>query len=177
MRWLKPGQGRGIGEDLIVMRRYARSLARDESDADDVVQDALVRAIERQDTFEPARSRRKWLLAIVHNVFISTKRREAAEARRDACFAETMIERTDVEQEQRLQLARLAQAFATLPDHHRAVLHLVAVEGLTYKEAGDVLGVPVGTVMSRLARARAALRDHQAEPRGTRLRVIGGEDD
>lgn len=159
------------------MRRYARSLARDEQDADDVVQDALVRAIERHEGFRPGRGRRQWLLAIVHNVFISRKRREAAEARRDARFAETMIAHVDAGQEYRVQLAQLAQAFAAMPDHHRAVLHLVAVEGMTYQETADVLDVPVGTVMSRLARARAALRDHRPAASERPLRVVGGQDD
>lgn len=159
------------------MRRYARSLARDDQDADDVVQDALVRAIERQETFQPGRGRRQWLLAIVHNVFISGKRREAAEVRRDARFAETMVDHVEADQEHRLQLAQLAQAFTAMPDHHRSVLHLVAIEGMTYQETADVLGVPVGTVMSRLARARIALRDRQAGSTETKLRVVGGQDD
>lgn len=177
MRWLKSATASAIGEDLIVMRRYARSLARDDQDADDVVQDALVRAIERQDTFQPTRSRRQWLLAIVHNVFISGKRREAAEGRRDARFAETMVAHVDADQEHRVRLAHLAQAFAALPDLQRSVMHLVAVEGLTYQEAATILDVPVGTIMSRLARARAALRDHQTGPAETTLRLVGGQDD
>lgn len=176
MRWLKSGADDAIGEDLGVMRRYARSLARDDQDADDVVQDALVRAIERQETFQPTRSRRQWLLAIVHNVFISGKRREAAEARRDARFAETMVAHVDADQEHRARLAQLARVFAALPDHQRSVMHLVAVEGLTYQEASNVLDVPVGTIMSRLARARTALRDHH-EPAETKLRLVGGQDD
>jgi RNA polymerase sigma-70 factor (ECF subfamily) len=177
VRWLKAGTGGGIGEDLSVMRRYARSLARDDQDADDVVQDALVRAIEGQETFQPARGRRQWLLAIVHNVFISGKRREAAEARRNARFAETMVAHLGADQEHRARLTQLAQALAAMPHHHRSVLHLVAVEGLTYQEAAEVLDVPVGTVMSRLARARAALRAQQDGPGEQKLRVVGGQDD
>ncbi len=177
MRWLKPGTGGVIRDDLHVMRRYARSLTRDDQDADDVVQDALVRAIERQHTFQPKRNRRQWLLAIVHNVFISAKRREVAEARRDARFAETMVAHVDADQDHRVQLTQLAHAFAAMPDHHRSVLHLVAVEGMTYQEAAAVLDVPVGTVMSRLARARAALKDFQAKAVGPKLRVVGEEDD
>ena len=177
MRWLKPGRGDAIGDDLVVMRRYARSLARDDQDADDVVQDALVRAIERQGTFQQGRGRRQWLLAIVHNVFVSAKRREAAEARRDARFAQTMLSHVDADQEDRARLAQLAQAFAVLSDQHRSVLHLVAVEGMTYREAADILDVPVGTVMSRLARARTALRDRQGGSGERMLRVVGGQDD
>lgn len=167
-----------ITDDLAAMRRYARALARDTQDADDVVQDALLRAIERQRTFKPQFSRRRWLLAIVHNVFISGKRRQAAELRRNDRFAETLMSHVDPEQEQRVRLARIAHGFASLSEPHRAVLHLVVIEGLSYQEAADILAVPIGTVMSRLARARSALRqneDHGSGP--AQLRVVGGKND
>lgn len=162
-----------ITADLAAMRRYARALTRDYPDADDVLQDAVVRAIERQRSFRPQFSRRRWLLSIVHNVFVSTRRRAAAEARRDDRLAQTMLADIDLEQDQRVRLAAVGRAFAALPEHHRAVLHLIAVEGLSYQEAAEVLDVPVGTVMSRLARARAALR--QAEGDTPALRIVGGK--
>jgi RNA polymerase sigma-70 factor (ECF subfamily) len=184
MRWLKPGKDDAMAADLAAMRRYARSLARNGEDADDVVQDALLRAIERQQTFLPERSRRRWLLAIVHNVFISGKRREAAEMRRNDRLAEMMIDNIvpEQEQEQRTRLAQLARAFADLPDHHRAILHLIVIEGLSYQEAADVLEVPIGTIMSRLARARTSLRESEGEKPGKAagqqiaLRIVGGKD-
>ncbi|WP_253717880.1 sigma-70 family RNA polymerase sigma factor [Sphingomonas sp. AP4-R1] len=155
------------------MRRYARALTRDPHDSDDVVQQALLNAIERKETFEPSRSRRRWLLAIVHNVFVSQKRRQAAEARRDQRFSETLVEELDPEQEYIVRLHEIARAFATLPDHQRAAMHLVAVEGLDYQEAAAVLNVPVGTIMSRLSRARAALRQRHF---GSHLRLVKGEE-
>jgi RNA polymerase sigma-70 factor (ECF subfamily) len=160
-----------IPGELIAMRRYARALTRDDQDADDVVQDAILRAIERNKSFKPEFSRRGWLLAIVHNVFISSKRREAAEARRNDRFAETLERNPDLEQEQRVRLSRVASAYASLPEHHRTVLHLTAVEGLTYQEVADVLDVPVGTVMSRLSRAREALKQRELGP--SPLRIVG----
>lgn len=164
--------------DLASMRRYARVLARDDHDADDVVQDALVRAIERQSTFQPGRSRRRWLLAIVHNVFISGTRRKAAEARRNSSFADTLIAHSDAPQEHHARLNEIARSFAALPEHHRAVLHLTAIEGLSYQQCAELLDVPVGTVMSRLARARAALRRQEDErPEAMGLRIVGGRDD
>jgi len=178
MSWLRPESDATVTADLAAMRRYARALARDGHDADDVVQDALVRAIEGQRSFQPERSRRRWLLAIVHNVFVSAKRREAAEARRNDRFAGEMMAQVDPQQEQHVRLARIAHAFAGLTEPHRAVLHLVVVEGLSYQEAADILGVPIGTVMSRLARARAALKQTETETGGpARLRLIGGEDE
>ena len=77
-------------------------------------------------------------------------------------------------------LSQLRQAFLTLPSDQREALHLVALEGLTVAEAAAVLHVPAGTVMSRVGRARAALRDFEAGKRGRRttpLRVVGGRDD
>jgi len=160
--------------DLRAMRRYARALSRDHVAADDVVQDAVMRAIERRDQFQPDRSRRRWLLAIVHNVFISAKRREAAETRRNLAFAQIQV---DPDQEVRADLMQVARAFADLPDHQRAVMHLTVVEGLSYQESADLLGIAVGTVMSRLARARATLRqDRDRQPRD-RLRIVGGQDE
>lgn len=167
-----------IDGDLAAMRRYARSLTRDDHDADDVVQEALLRAIERRATFQQGRSRRRWLLAIVHNVFISGTRRMAAEARRNDRFADTLVAHAEAAQEHHAQLGEIARSFAALPEHHRAVLHLSAVEGLSYQECAELLDIPIGTVMSRVARARAALRGRETQ-RGEapRLRLVGGRDD
>lgn len=171
-----------IRVDLVAMRRYARSLTRDDQDADDVVQDALLRAIERHETYQPDRDRRRWLLAIVHNVFFSSKRREASEARRNSRFAETLVDRLEPAQENHARLVQIARDFAALPEHHRAVLHLTAIEGMSYQQAAETLGVPMGTVMSRLSRARAALRERelgqgQVQQGAGGLRLIGGSDD
>jgi RNA polymerase sigma-70 factor (ECF subfamily) len=180
---MKAGRDEAMADDLAAMRRYARALARNSQEADDVVQDALVRAMERHETFrhesgQPAGGRRRWLLAIVHNVFISGRRRAAAEARRNERFAETLMAHVDPEQEQRARLAQVARAFSALSDNHRAVLHLIVIEGLSYQDAADVLDVPIGTVMSRLARARAALQDKNGgKGRSPRLRVVGEDDD
>lgn len=168
---------RDMEADLVAMRRYARALARDDQDADDVVQDALLRAIERKATYQPDRSRKRWLLAIVHNVFVSSKRRQAAETRRNDRFAETLLSSVDPQQEEHLRLAEVARGFAALPDAQRAVLHLTAIEGLGYQEAADVLGIPIGTVMSRLSRARAALREWHVNKNGSHLRLVGGRDE
>lgn len=173
-----------ILEELPSMRRYARALTRDDSMADDVVQEALLKALEKRHTFRPNGSRRGWLLAIVHNIFVSTRRQEAARARRDERFAETQADHLAPEQENAACLRDVSRAFAALPEHHREVLHLIAVEGQTYQEAAAILDTPVGTVMSRLSRARAALRQlqedgvatHAQDKRGG-LRVVGGRDD
>lgn len=164
--------------ELASMRRYAFALAKDHALADDIVQDALVLAIERRASFREGAPVRSWVLAIVHNVFISTQRKQAAEIRRDAKFAEMLVDRADASQEHGAYLRQVAQSFAALPDPQRQVLHLVAIEDLSYFEAGEVLQIPIGTVMSRLSRARAALRQHGeiAKNATAKLRIVGGTD-
>jgi RNA polymerase sigma-70 factor (ECF subfamily) len=166
------------------LRRYARSLAQDESQAEDLVQDALVRAYERRSSFRPGGNLRGWLLSILHNTFIDHRRRQVAEFRRleqAAAVAETTA---PPDQESRVRLQQVQAAFVSLPDEQRAALHLVAIEGLSYQEAANALKIPVGTLMSRLGRARATLRGFEAgfdlsqPPQGKRpcLRIVGGSD-
>jgi len=166
------------------LRRYARSLARDEAQAEDLVQDTLVRAYERRGSFRSGGNLRGWLLSILHNTFIDGRRRRAAELRRldqAAGLAEATV---PPEQESRVRLQQVQAAFMSLPDEQRAALHLVAVEGLSYQEAASALEIPVGTLMSRLGRARAALRGFETGAHLTQssrnkrpsLRIVGGSD-
>lgn len=163
---------------LPVLRRYARALVKSQAAADDLVQDALVRAYERASTFQAGRSLRSWLLAILHNRFVDDERRQSLERRRDADLAQLSTGTVQTASpELTAYLYEVAARFDTLPEDQRAVLHLIAVEGLTYHEAALTLVVPVGTVMSRLARARAALRRAEsAAPDRSPLRLVGGND-
>jgi RNA polymerase sigma factor (sigma-70 family) len=166
------------------LRRYARSLTRDETQAEDLVQDTLVRAYERHGSFRSGGNLRGWLLSILHNTFIDSRRRHTAEARRLEQAAAVADTAAPPEQESRVRLQQVQAAFLRLPDEQRAVLHLVAIEGLSYQEAADALGIPVGTLMSRLGRARAALRGFEAGSDVSRpsqskrpgLRIVGGAD-
>lgn len=175
-RWF----GSKVVEQLPALRRYARSLTRNDDAAEDLVQDALLRAYGKQDSFRKDGNLRAWLLSIVHNSFISNQRREAAERRRIDRLAELAETQAPPAQEQAVQLAAIGRAFMALPDEQRAVLHLIAIEGLSYQEASEALGVPVGTIMSRLSRARASLRateQRSAKPVAEqRLRIVGGRD-
>lgn len=175
MSSLKPAD---LLDELSSMRRYARSLTHDQNEADDVVQDALLKALEKRHTFRPDGSRRGWLLAIVHNIFISSRRREGAATRRDAQFAEVAISCLEPNQEHAAYLQDVARAFNALPEAQRQVMHLILVEGQSYQEAAAILGIPVGTVMSRLGRARVTLRRLQVEePNGRcELTIVGGRD-
>jgi RNA polymerase sigma-70 factor (ECF subfamily) len=177
---------------LSPLRRYARALTRDEARADDLVQDALARAFERRATFRAGTDLRNWLLSILHNLFVDDCRRREAEARRATEIAKLAEVSAPAGQESRLHLQQIGQAFLALPREQRAVLHLVAIEGLSYQEAADALGIAVGTLMSRLSRARAALRAFEAGAQGPmralpppaaaasrrpNLRIVGGSDD
>ncbi len=164
---------------LGALRRYARSLTRDGADAEDLVQDALLRAYERRASFRRGGNLRAWLLSILHNAFIDGKRSRRAEAirmERAGYLAETSV---DAPQEHSLRLTQLREAFLELGEEQRAALHLVAIEGLSYQEAADALGIPIGTLMSRIGRARAALRElEETAPAKVRhLRIVGGSNE
>ncbi|WP_445504023.1 sigma-70 family RNA polymerase sigma factor [Microvirga sp. G4-2] len=166
------------------LRRYARSLTRDETQAEDLVQDTLVRAYERRASFRSGGNLRGWLLSILHNTFIDQRRRHVAEYRRLEQAAAFVDTEAPPEQESRVRLQQVQTAFMSLPDEQRAALHLVAIEGLPYQEAADALKIPVGTLMSRLGRARAALRGFEAgsdlsrpaQNKSPSLRIVGGSD-
>ncbi|MFN4283533.1 MAG: sigma-70 family RNA polymerase sigma factor [Alphaproteobacteria bacterium] len=143
---------------LPYLRRYARALTRNAADADDLVQTCVMRAIVNMDRFEEGTNLRAWLLTIMHNVFIDGVRK--AKRARDANeSAESMMSGlyTRPNQMESLQLGDLQSAMEKLPEEQRTTLILVALEDMSYEEAAKVTGVPVGTVRSRLSRARHAL--------------------
>jgi RNA polymerase sigma-70 factor, ECF subfamily len=172
-----------VTQELGPLLRYAMALTRDRSEAEELVQDALVRAFAKRETYDPSRSLRAWLFAILHNVFVSGRRRRHAEQRRHSTAARQNPVDTPPDQEHAAELMQVQAAFAALSAEHRAVLHLIAVEGWSYQDAASALEIPIGTVMSRLSRARAGLRallnDEPAAGHGTRpyLRIVGGSDE
>ncbi|MBH5389465.1 sigma-70 family RNA polymerase sigma factor [Bradyrhizobium diversitatis] len=146
-------------EPLIpALRRYARALMRDRAAADDLVQDCLERAVSRWQQRRDG-SVRAWLFTILHNLAITQFRQATARGRHmpidDAGEQELA---SAAAQEQRLIYRDVLSKLARLPEEQRAVLLLVAVEDLSYADAAKVLGVPLGTVMSRLSRARERLQ-------------------
>src|SRR6056297_868732 len=153
---------------LEALRRYARVLARDAEAADDLVQATFVRAQERRATFRDGADLRVWLMAILHNLFIDSRRSAQAAEAREQAWAETRPAFVAPSGEMAARLAQLRAAFLSLSADQREALHLVAVEGLGPAEAAEVLGVPPGTVMSRIGRARAALRAFEEGAGGAR---------
>lgn len=170
---------------LPALQRFARSLTRNESEAEDLVHEAVVRAYERKETFRPGASLGSWLMSILHNTFVSGRRRNEAERRRAERLGAMTSDAVQPPQDDAVRLAQIRAAFDALPVEQRAVLHLVAIEGVPYQEAALTLGIPIGTLMSRLGRARAALRAFEEQASagapsfvaGPRLRVVGGSDD
>jgi RNA polymerase sigma-70 factor (ECF subfamily) len=142
------------------LRRFARQLLRgDPERADDLVQDTLERALSRWHLRRNDGDMHGWLYTILYHRFLTDLHREK---RRHAHHLSTdvAVDRPEVEGEQEAALIHrdLLRAFAELPEEQRSVLFLVAVEDLSYGEAARVLGVPIGTVMSRLSRGREKLR-------------------
>ncbi|MDF0487873.1 RNA polymerase sigma factor [Sphingomonas sp. H39-1-10] len=141
------------------LRRYARALLRDREDADDLVQDVLERAIARWAQRREAASVRAWLFTILHNLALDRlrqgKRRGTAEP------IDTLPEgrlATPARQDAAIARDDILALVAALPEEQRTVMLLVGVEELSYAEAALILDVPMGTVMSRLSRARERLR-------------------
>jgi RNA polymerase sigma factor (sigma-70 family) len=173
-----------LGE-LPSLRRYARTLTRSDIDAEDLVHDALVRAYEKRGSFRAGADLRVWLLSIMHNIFIDGTRARGVEAQRLKRAGELVDQELPPAQDHHVRLCQIRQAFIELPDEQRAALYLIAIEGLSYSEAAVAQGIPVGTLMSRLARARNALRAveeadpaESADPAKRRhLRLVGGWDE
>jgi RNA polymerase sigma-70 factor (ECF subfamily) len=145
------------------MRRYARVLTRDSTRADDLVQDALARAWEKRHLWRPGTDLRAWLFTIMHNVHVNQRalaRYEAGNVSYDSgdIFLPDGHGAVDGHQIERVELREVAIAIDRLPLDQREVLLLAAVEELRYDEIAAVLAIPIGTVMSRLSRARGKLR-------------------
>ena len=139
------------------LRRYAIALMRDRTEADDLVHDVVLRALDKLHLWREGTNMRTWLFTIMHNLHANEMRRrsrmldvvpmDSAPARAEAAGQESAVE-----------LSELSSAMGRLSPLHRQVLLLIGLEGMTYAEVAGVLDVPVGTVMSRLSRAREDLR-------------------
>lgn len=147
-----------IEDEIPRLRRYARYLCRDADRADELVQDCLVKAIDKIGSFEPGTHRRAWLFTILRNQFLNDMRRSRRHQADSTLDASDEALAVAAPQPSALMMADIRDAFLALSDGHREVLTLVAIEGMAYEEAASVLDVPVGTVRSRLSRARETLR-------------------
>ncbi len=146
-----------ILDEMQGLRRYARALLRDRDAAEDLVQDCLERALSRLDNWRTGESPRRWLFTIMHNIFLDQMRRDRRRGGTidiDAREAQSVPAAQSAAADS-LEILDALQAIS--PDRRAAIL-IVSVEGFSYAEASEILGVPSGTLMSRIARGREELR-------------------
>jgi RNA polymerase sigma-70 factor (ECF subfamily) len=154
-----PDFSRLLEEQIPRLRRYARALTRNHScDADDLVQTTLARAIAKQHLFQPDTDLRAWLFTLLHNQHVNDIRKAVKWGNPVDVddLAGGLVAPADTSA--RRQLGELDEAIGKLPIEQRQVILLVGLEGMSYEEVAAILGVPVGTVRSRLSRGRTALR-------------------
>ncbi|WP_269931535.1 RNA polymerase sigma factor [Aminobacter sp. HY435] len=162
-----------ILQEIPRLRRYARALMRDRDAADDLVQDCLERALLRMESWRTGESPRRWLFTIMHHLFIDhvrkvNRRGEAAILPLDAHEALA----TPGMQAETVASREIVDALQAISPDRRAALVMVGIEGFSYAEAATMLGIPAGTLMSRIARGREELRallDDQARRRTIRI--------
>jgi RNA polymerase sigma-70 factor (ECF subfamily) len=145
-----------IIEHIPRLRRYARALVGDRYLADDLVQDTLERAWNKFYLWRPGSDLRAWLFTIMHNVFVNETRRRRYEI--EQLMEEVPPVAVRATQSEQLELRDVDRALRALPVEQREVVLLVAVEQFSYEEVSGALDIPIGTVMSRLSRARARMR-------------------
>ena len=141
------------------LRRYARALLRDSDAADDLVQDCLERALLRLDNWQTGESPRRWLFTIMHHLFVDQMRK----ARRRSEVVMLTLDDSEALSSPALQAESVASreivdALQAVSPDRRAALLMVGIEGFSYAEAANILGIPAGTLMSRIARGREELR-------------------
>lgn len=141
------------------LRRFAYALTRDLDRGDDLVQETCLRALAKLDQWQPGTRLDSWLYRIAQNAWLDRAR--AAKVRGENIEIDTLAELVGEDgravTESRLTLGVVAKAMARLPHDQRILIDLVCIDGMSYKDAADTLEVPLGTVMSRLARARSSL--------------------
>jgi len=140
---------------------FALRLAADRHDAEDLVQRACVRALERRHQWQPGTSALSWLFSIVHSIWIDEVRARQIRGRSriewNEAIVETVADPAASDPSSDLLYKQVLEAIDALPDAQRVVMLLVALEGLSYREAAEILEIPIGTVMSRLSRARLTI--------------------
>lgn len=154
------------------LRRYARALTRNADQADDLVQDCIERALRKRGLFRPTGPMQAWLYRMLLNLYRNSLRQ--TRRRGDHVPIESLLiePSTPAPQPGRIALAEMSRAIDQLPPEQREALLLVVLEGVSYEEAATILEIPAGTLMSRLYRARTALRQLTGTGEETKLRTV-----
>lgn len=160
-----------LKRDLIALlprlRRFARSLTRSVPEADDLVQEACLRALSRSDQWDPTQPLDRWMFRITRNLWISEIRKRSVRLGQGNVPADEAHElQTNETGEASVAANELRNQIAALPEELSAILLTVSVEGYSYAEAAELFDIPVGTVMSRVHRARKVLAKQIAQPQG-----------
>jgi RNA polymerase sigma-70 factor (ECF subfamily) len=179
MRDIQNDFSKMVEAEIPRLRRYARSLTRNAQTADDLVQDCLVRALSKQHLWFGGTDLRAWLFTIMHNQYVNSVRRSVRQGSEvEVSDTEPSLTRA-ANQDRRLELRDLHRALALLPEEQRSVILLIGLEGMAYEVVAEVVGIPLGTVRSRLSRGREELRklmgtvpDRRAAARMARSRTI-----
>ncbi|MDJ0947727.1 MAG: sigma-70 family RNA polymerase sigma factor [Alphaproteobacteria bacterium] len=150
--------GSNLHTYIAALRRYAKALTEDPAEADDLVQECLTRAIARVSFWGQIRNVRAYLFSILHNVHVDRVAQKRKFGNVVSLEEVSVSLATPHAQHANLELRDLERALALLPEEQRRVILLVGLEGMTYREAADVLHIPHGTLMSRLFRGRETLR-------------------
>ena len=148
------------------LRRFALVMTGDLDQADDLVQETCMRALARVAQWQPGTRLDSWMYRIAQNIWLDRMRARRVRGEGIGLEAAEAISGTDGRDvvENRLSLAAVADAMATLPEDQRVLVALVCIDGVSYKEAAEITGAPIGTVMSRLARARRELHARLEAP-------------
>ncbi len=141
------------------LRRFAHALSRDSADADDLTQAAVERALRSRDQWQEGSRLDSWVYRIMRNLWIDTARARSRKLTREAPAEEGLNVGQDPREamDASVDLQRIMAAMSRLPDEQREVVALILVEGFGYREVSEMLGLPIGTVSSRLVRGRSAL--------------------
>jgi RNA polymerase sigma-70 factor (ECF subfamily) len=165
---------KAILEEIPGLRRYARALLRDRDAADDLIQDCLERALSRLDNWHTGENPRRWLFTIMHNIFLDQVRRD----RRHGVDRAVALDAREAQavpavQSGAAESLEILDALQAISPDRRAAILMVSVEGFSYAEASAILGVPAGTLMSRIARGREDLRALlETDQRRRSIRVV-----
>jgi len=149
--------GQDLESHIRALRRYARALVGNTADADDLVQETLKRALTYVSRGQEIRDVRAYLLTMLHNVRIDMVKRQNR-TREVSTPSEEIPLATMPSQNDSLVLRQVSESIERLPEEQREVLLLIGLEGMGYRETAEILGLPIGTIMSRLSRARSALK-------------------
>ena len=153
-----------IGEEIVALlprlRGFALALANSADEADDLVQSAVERALSRIHLWQPGTKLDSWMFRILKNIWLNQLRKEKGQKAGDVLLNSSDHGIDGVRyMEARFALEQVQKIFYQLSAEHREVLHLVCIEGFAYREVAEILDIPMGTVMSRVARARVTLHD------------------